>query len=989
MSFGLVQAQNNPFSASTPAQNGYHRCYTEEMAHQMYNTDPAYRQAVDQAHTAWVNHASSSASSARFADSVIRIPVVMHIIHNSGNENISKAQIESQIRILNEDYRKIANTNGDGQGVDTRYEFFLAQKDPNGNCTDGIERIQSTLTQHSTTDAAQLKALSQWDPTRYLNFWVVDDIAGGVLGYATFPTALSTNPALDGIVCADDFVGDMGTAGTGQYGFGRTATHEVGHWLGLYHTFQGGCGNNCATTGDEVCDTPPVDAPNFGCPTGHSSCGDLDQIDNYMDYTDDLCMSRFTQGQTDRMDFFTTTFRPVHTDSMNAIDAGLYGCLGINYCVSEATNTSGTEIRNVSLNNFTNSSNNDCTGYSDNSTTFIDVTLDSTYTLSVTTGHCTNGTAPNHEVKAYIDWNRDGDFDDAGEDYAVKALGASGTGTVSITVPSTTPIDKTGLRIVCTDGGVIGPCGTYGFGETEDYGLNIVAPPPTISSFSPTSGPIATFVTIVGEHFNNATDVKFNNTSAAIYSVVSGDTIEAFVPTGATTGNITVTTPQGTDISVGLFTVTTPMPAITNFTPSSGPIGTQVDIFGANFGSVTGVQFNGQAALTVNQISSTLVRAIVPAGATTGPITVNNTVGTAVSTNDYTVTLPSPTATLAGGGNLCEGGNGTLTFNLTGTGPYSVVYTDGTNNFTVNNINSSTHNETVTPAVGTITYSIVSITDANFTITAPDPGITGTAVYTVFDRPSSAAISGTGTICDGDSVQITFNAVDGTGPFDIEIDNGIGTIDDVPNNSTFMIAPSNTATYSLIDVSDNNGCSTTNFTGSASYTVDPAPTADFSRNVNFGIVTFTDNSSGATSWSWDFGDGTSGTNQNPVHVYSAVGIYTATQTVTNSAGCSDESSSNIIIIQVSSLSDLKAGETLNIYPNPAPDYVIVDLGLEDNLAIQLEIVSTNGSKVITQESNSSKEHNVQVDVSGLSEGVYFLNIQLSDGRSLRSKLFIE
>lgn len=230
------------------------------------------------------------------------IPVVVHVIHNGGTENISDAQIISQIQVLNEDYRKIPFTNGDGNGVDTEVQFCLANISPNGRCTNGIVRVQSTLTTHQTTQGEQMMALSHWDPTRYLNIYVVKIInGGGILGYASFPGG---PPEGDGIVMAHTAFGTLGTA-IAPNNLGRTTTHESGHWFGLYHTFNNGCGTDTCTDGDYVCDTPPVASPNFGCPVINSCSNDFpdinDQIENYLDYTNDACKSMFTDGQRSRM----------------------------------------------------------------------------------------------------------------------------------------------------------------------------------------------------------------------------------------------------------------------------------------------------------------------------------------------------------------------------------------------------------------------------------------------------------------------------------------------------------------------------------------------------------------------------------------------------------------------------------------------------------------------------------------------------------------
>jgi len=217
------------------------------------------------------------------------IPVVVHVIHDGGVSNISDAQIQSQINVLNEDFRKIAGTNGDGSGVDTEIEFCLAKKDPLGKCTNGIVRINSPLSNHQTYQRSLLKKLSYWDNTRYLNMYVVKNInnGSGILGYSSFPGG---PPDEDGIVVRHDYFGKIGTASTS---LGRTTSHEIGHWFGLYHTFNGGCGVDTCLDGDYVCDTPPTANPNFGCSTINSCSNDVpnvnDQIQNYLDYSSDNC----------------------------------------------------------------------------------------------------------------------------------------------------------------------------------------------------------------------------------------------------------------------------------------------------------------------------------------------------------------------------------------------------------------------------------------------------------------------------------------------------------------------------------------------------------------------------------------------------------------------------------------------------------------------------------------------------------------------------
>ncbi|MDT0557932.1 M43 family zinc metalloprotease [Ichthyenterobacterium sp. W332] len=234
----------------------------------------------------------------------IRLPVVVHVVHNGeavgvGN-NISDLQVLSQIDVLNEDYRRIPGSRGFGAGVDTNIEFYLAKEDPNCNPTNGIMRYRrSELPNGGASIDSDIKPKTFWDSSRYLNMWVVN-IGGGILGYATFP---GTAPAEeDGVVMIPSAFGSNDAPGVfigGVYNLGRTTTHEVGHYLGLFHTFQG-----CTGAGDSVADTPPQAQPNYGCPsTPPDTCsgGDDDLIENYMDYSDDVCMDMFTAGQNARM----------------------------------------------------------------------------------------------------------------------------------------------------------------------------------------------------------------------------------------------------------------------------------------------------------------------------------------------------------------------------------------------------------------------------------------------------------------------------------------------------------------------------------------------------------------------------------------------------------------------------------------------------------------------------------------------------------------
>lgn len=262
---------------------------------------------------------------ARVAEDVYQIPVVVHVVHSNesgfvggaGNTNISDEQIASQIQVLNEDYRRKSNTRGyntNPAGADAGIEFYLARTDPNGNETSGITRTyyaaRSSFNVFSTeTDKLLLSQIAYWPSDRYLNIWVTTLGDGNVIGVAQYPEASNfpglnpaENAATDGVFIDYRAFGLITSGARYVHNtYGRTATHEIGHWLGLFHTW------GDAVCGDDYCaDTPPAEGSNDTgtCNAIYSNCSGAQTrnlIEDYMDYSPDECMNIFTSDQKARM----------------------------------------------------------------------------------------------------------------------------------------------------------------------------------------------------------------------------------------------------------------------------------------------------------------------------------------------------------------------------------------------------------------------------------------------------------------------------------------------------------------------------------------------------------------------------------------------------------------------------------------------------------------------------------------------------------------
>ena len=320
----IIKGTKNFVVEKTPQElaqsHGFERCGTTEYEEFLRKSFPG-RMSVDQ-FEAWLKPLVEKAKADKSQNgNIVTIPVVVHVIHGGqaygAAPNIVDEQVMSQITVMNNDFRRLAGTpgfNSNAIGADTQIQFALAKVDPNGNPTNGIERVrmcQSTFRRDIIEGFVKPETI--WDPTQYMNMWSVAFAAPntGILGYAQFPDG-SGLPGLDpvgGANYTDGVVAAFSTFGSSDYGTGfllgapydkgRTMTHEVGHFLGLRHIW------GDATCGTDFCaDTPTAHTANYNCPQNIVSCNDpavFEMVQNYMDYTDDACMNIFTVDQKARL----------------------------------------------------------------------------------------------------------------------------------------------------------------------------------------------------------------------------------------------------------------------------------------------------------------------------------------------------------------------------------------------------------------------------------------------------------------------------------------------------------------------------------------------------------------------------------------------------------------------------------------------------------------------------------------------------------------
>ncbi|MBS1634857.1 MAG: T9SS type A sorting domain-containing protein [Bacteroidetes bacterium] len=297
ISFSVLAFALSLASLSLQAQtdDGLKHCGQTQAIQSLHAKHPELQQ-----HEAQLKQNKSNTGTAnKAATATYIIPIVFHIVHEYGYENISDAQVIDAVRILNEDYQlRNADTSTivpsfKNLKANLNIEFRLAKLDPNGNCTNGIIHVVSPLTNVGDDNVKS----DQWDPSKYLNVWVVKSMMAGAAGYAYYPSTADGWPAIDGVVILQDYIGSIGT---GAYFRGRALTHEIGHYLDLEHTWGDTNQPGVACGDDGVADTPDTQGWT-SCNLSGSICNPpiIENVQNYMEYA--YCSRMFTLDQKTRM----------------------------------------------------------------------------------------------------------------------------------------------------------------------------------------------------------------------------------------------------------------------------------------------------------------------------------------------------------------------------------------------------------------------------------------------------------------------------------------------------------------------------------------------------------------------------------------------------------------------------------------------------------------------------------------------------------------
>lgn len=935
-------------------------CGSMEYLNQQLQANPnlaTIRQQIENQTAAYVaSHQAGTAAPM----AVITIPIVFHVVYNTAAQNVSDAQCLAQIDQLNLDY---AHMNTDASSVpsafasvaaNTNIQFCLASVDPSGNPTTGIERRQTTTTSFSTNDGVKNTAtggMNAWPNTSYLNIWTCN-LSGGVLGYAQFPGG---SAATDGVVLLYNSVGSMASpaAGGSPYDLGRTATHEVGHWLNMIHIWgDSNCGN------DQVADTPPANAANYGCPNypSNSTCtgGAAMMTMNYMDYTDDACMYMFTAGQATRM------------NALFATGGARVGLLSSQGCQAAAVPACTT----VSLGNVTVSNDTLCTGQ----------------TAVLNLASVTSGVSGIHTL-----WQ-------TSSDGVTGWTAASGNNTgMSYTAPTTpgvvyyrnlavcdssgdnvssTPIAVYTYGITSVDNDTVCTAGSVdlvanGFGTVNWYATNTSTTPlatgnpfnvnvigDTVFYAGVSSGASTTYS--VGPVSNTTIGTPSTSTTLTrglmfhAFTDLVIDSVSFYPTVGANGGNVVISLRDSASGTVQ-STATFPVTAAQSGQKITVYLGFNVTIGGhslmATGSTVTNLSRNQTGAAYPYSVPGII--SIVRATNSTVMYNYFYNWRVSVGCNPPRVAVPVHVGPLnvqiqSASDTICDGGAATLT-------------TSGANTYVWMPGNLTGSSITVNPTT-TTTYSVTGSVNG---------GCTGSSTYdvTVIPQPTVTLTASSDTVCKGSPASLT-----ASGANTYSWSSGTSTA------SSIIVTPTVNTTYTVTGTV--GGCS-----NSASVTINVSSPTISVAAVDSNTICKGDSitlvANGATTYSWSPGGltGSSVTVAPPVTI-----TYTVSGKDEN--GCTATKTIQVFVIDcgTNSINGKNLEEVFSVYPNPADDQLMLHFVGLSNASYKLELTDALGRLVQERTIHASgNEHNEVLSLGDLSKGIYVIRLT-GNGQTVLRKI---
>jgi hypothetical protein len=890
-------------------------CGTDAAQHQMWLQHPEFAQQEQVNTQLWAQHMQLQNSALIFNTSLgleYEIPVVIHVMHTGGTVgsiyNPTDAMLTGMITYLNQTYAATFASYPDTSNGGTRIpiRFVLAQRDPNCATSTGIVRVDASgLTGYSTYGVKRssttgvmdstIKALSLWSPTDYVNIWVVNKIDGNdgtsgtfVAGYAYIPPAPRY---LDGIIMLAT------QAQSGKI----TMPHEMGHLLGLYHTFEGGntstcpANTNCNTDNDQVCDTQPEMQSSFNCPVDPNPCTGVSYNfvqHNFMDYSN--CQDRFTGGQEMRMVFKLTTLRSGLLSSLGGVppSGSSIASASCTPGIVLVANNADVGPTKVVLNDLQANSG----GYNDDGNiSYRDLTclqranlvMGQTYTLSVTTGSVNQ-----ENVKAWIDFNNDGIFQTGELVLTGTSVALGGTTNATITIPATAPTCvPLRLRVMSDFYGSAAPtaCTNVQYGQTEDYSVYITNPISASIALSNGTNPgcLGASRTFTASSINLGTAPSYNwyvnnvlvSTNTATYtssSFANNDSIR--VKAYATTTGCRVSdTVYSTAIYLTL-SATVPTPVAGSNSPLCA--GNTLNLTAS---TISGVVYNWSGP---NGFSAVVQNPSIPntTTAASGVYSVIASTASCISNpGSVTVVVNTAPATPVAGSNspVCTGSS--ITFTATSTAGATYAWT-GPNSFT-------------SPAQNPIIASAVVANAGTYSITASIAGCTAATVTisVAVGTPPAAPVAGSNSpVCAGTALNLTASTIAGAtyswaGPS--------GYTSTTQNPVIASATAANAGSYSV--KASSGGC-LSGTSNTVTVVVNPsplAPTAGSNSPVCAGaILNLTASSVTGATYSWTGPNSFASTIQNPT-IASAILANSGTYNVkTTAAGCSSAPATVAVVV---------------------------------------------------------------------------------------------